>query len=342
MPEANPCFPEIHLHGTAQQRGHAHGEQLRDSIHEVLEYYRSLFQLSDKQLREEAAEYARIIRAFSPEYAQEIEAIAAAAGLHADYIVALNSRSEILNNAGISECTSLMNTRSALLAQNWDWSEALEKLVVLVRLQRPDNHSICMLTEPGIIGKIGMNRAGLGVCLNILKTSERLHGLPVHILLRAILDCGDITEVRQLLGMVGVGKASHILVGDANGECVSVEFAGSQVLALQPRDGVLLHSNHYLAAAELNDLEAFPSTHERLQQATELMDEDASVSGIHRMLRDQTRGEMSICRPYSESAMPGYGKVGTVFTLLMDLGQRTMTIQRGPYLDAATSEVYLG
>jgi isopenicillin-N N-acyltransferase-like protein len=339
MIEASQRFPEVLLVGDARQRGHSHGEQLRESIHQVLDYYRTLFRLSDADLRREATEFGHIIKGFSGEYAQEIESCAAAANLDAVYLYALNSRSEILNNVDVAECTAVMHSGPALLAQNWDWSEALEELVVLIRLQRPDNHSICMLTEPGIIGKIGMNRAGLGVCLNILKTPQRLHGLPVHVLLRALLDCSSMTEARQLVNLVSVGKASHVLVGDASGDVLSVEFSGGQNLRLEPQEDVLLHTNHYLASAELNDLEAFPSTHERLQQAGEMLAADSSSDGIHAMLRDQSRGEMSICRPYSESATPGFGRVGTVFTVLMDLPERTMNIQRGPNADAANWEI---
>lgn len=340
MTDPGQVFPEILLTGDARQRGHDHGEQLRDSIHQVLDYYRTLFRLSDADLRREAAEFGHIIKGFSGEYAEEIESCAAAARLDAVYLYALNSRSEILNNVDVAECTSVMRSGPALLAQNWDWSEALEELVVLMRLQRPDNHSICMLTEPGIIGKIGMNRAGLGVCLNILKTRERLHGLPVHVLLRALLDCRSLAEARELLRLVSVGKASHVLVGDASGAMLGVEFSGSQNLRLEPQDGLLLHTNHYLGAEELNDAEAFPSTHERLQQAGELLDADSSRDGIHAMLRDQSRDELSICRAYSESATPGFGRVGTVFTVLMELAEHTMTIQRGPNPDAASWEIH--
>jgi isopenicillin-N N-acyltransferase-like protein len=36
------------------------------------------------------------------------------------------------------------------------------------KIIRPDGHQLIQLTEPGILGKIGMNSAGVGVCLNIL------------------------------------------------------------------------------------------------------------------------------------------------------------------------------
>lgn len=341
MNDGANCFPEVVLVGDARQRGQSHGEQLRESIHEVLDYYRTLFCLGDAALREEAAEYARIIRAFSEEYADEIEAIAAAANLHPSYIYVINSRSEILNNTDVAECTAVMNTGAAVLAQNWDWSEVLEHLVVLIRLHRPDNHTICMLTEPGIIGKIGMNRAGLGVCLNILKTTERLRGLPVHVLLRAVLDCTSMDEVRALISLMSVGKASHVLVGDAEGACHSVEFSGTESFQLQPEGELLVHTNHYLSESAANTAEAFPSTHERLQQARAMLAADVSPAGLLAMLRDQSQGELSICRPYSFSEAAGFGRVGSVFTVIMDLAEREMQVYRGPAEDAPSCRVVL-
>jgi hypothetical protein len=39
--------------------------------------------------------------------------------------------------------------------------------------------------------------------------------------------------------------------------------------------------------------------------------------------------ELSICRPFSPAVAAGFGNVGTVFTVLMELESRTMHIRRG-------------
>jgi isopenicillin-N N-acyltransferase-like protein len=322
-------FRELTLSGNAKARGSAHGEQLREDIAATLDYYRQLFGLAGAELRRQAQYFAGITAAFNADYALEIEAIAAAANIEPAFIHALNSRSEILNNVDVAECTAVMVCDEALLAQNWDWSEALEALVVLMTIEGEDGHRIVTLTEPGIIGKIGMNSAGLGVCLNILKTDQRLEGVPVHILLRAILDCRAMTDARALLDTALVGKASHVLVGSADGECVGMEFAGSIHHALEPYAGLLLHSNHYLADEAMNTMQAFPSTRERLERAGQMLAEDRSVAGVRAMLLDQSQAELSICRPYSPSAVAGFGNVGTVFTVLMDLKGGNMQVRPG-------------
>lgn len=285
--------------------------------------------MGDTDLLHQGLQFSDLIASFNPDYATEIEAIAAGAGLNPRLIFALNSRSELFNNRSVPECTSVINTREGIIGQNWDWAEALEPLVVDMSIEAADGHRIRMLTEPGIIGKIGMNSAGIGVCLNILACDHSLDGVPVHVLLRAILECRGLDEVGDLLAAYSSGKASHVLVGDRDGGCLSVEFAGCHSWRLQPEAGVLVHTNHYLAEPSLNERELYPSTRERLDRARHLLARDGSRSGIRAMLLDQTEGEFSICRPYSPSGIPGFGPVGTVFTVIMDLRRGNMEIRAG-------------
>jgi hypothetical protein len=148
-------------------------------------------------------------------------------------------------------------------------------------------------------------------------------------------------EVRALVNLMSVGKASHVLVGDAAGACHSVEFSGTESFQLQPEGDLLVHTNHYLSESAANTAEAFPSTHERLQQARAMLAADASPAGLLAMLRDQSQGELSICRPYSLSEADGFGKVGSVFTVIMDLAEREMQVYRGPVENACSYRVVL-
>jgi len=202
-----------------------------------------------------------------------------------------------------------------------------------MQIERPDGHRIRMLTEPGIIGKIGMNSAGLGVCLNILNSDKQLEGLPVHVFLRAILECRSLGEAEAVLDNHSTGKASHVLVGDAQGNCLSVEFSGGISMRLNPDSGLLCHTNHYLANASLNSAIGFPSTMERMSRATQLLKMDASKQGIRDMLLDQSEAELSICRPYCPADIPGFGNVGTVFSLMMDLKRGSLEIRAGSQKD---------
>ena len=175
-----------------------------------------------------------------------------------------------------------------------------------------------------------MNSSGLAVSLNILKSADRLCGLPVHVLLRAILDCRHMEEVRDLLDKVAIGKASHVLVADQFGQYLCVEFAAGKYHFIPiDHQGLIVHTNHYLADDTLNSQEAFPSTYERYSRAKEILAYDRSNKGITSILTDQSEGLGSICRPYSPSTLKNFGPVGTVLSLIMRPNEKTMRIRLG-------------
>jgi isopenicillin-N N-acyltransferase-like protein len=60
------------------------------------------------------------------------------------------------------------------LNRNWDWkSSASSSLIYLDILAHPPTNrpNIKMMTEAGVIGKIGVNELGVSVMLNALKVS---------------------------------------------------------------------------------------------------------------------------------------------------------------------------
>ena len=168
----------------------------------------------------------------------------------------------------------------------WNLAQALQQLGCAVEVVRSDAIEVEALScyaalvvspGPGRPESAGHSVAAiqrwsgvlpiLGVCLGHQAIGQAfganiLRGLPVHVLLRAMLDCRDMTQLRALVAANAPGKASHILAGDANGEYLSTEFAGESQYSLKTHNGLLWHSNHYLAADE-NTGEAFYSTEER-------------------------------------------------------------------------------
>lgn len=324
------------------------------AIEEVLGFYRELWQLANDDLQAAGRGYAVIIRGFRQDLADEIEAIAQAAGQPSWALFALNARSELFNNARIgrtgglglpAECTVVFDTRRALLAQNWDWARFLEDRVLDLQIDLGNGTCMRTLTEPGILAKIGLNSHGLGVGLNILATRKPLRGVPVHLLLRALLECRNLAEAESLVREHAPGKASHVLLADAGGACVSAEFTGDGVEFLAPERGSLLHTNHYLARESLNDAEVFTSTRPRLETAKAFREEgvdSGQPDWVEKLLAEQSLGENSVCKPWSTAGIRGFGEVGTVFTVLMNLPARRLEIRPGSDPDEAFYSVSLG
>jgi len=57
--------------------------------------------------------------------------------------------------------------------------------------------------------------------------------------------------------------------------------------------------------------------------------EGFSVEAAQALLLDRTEGELSINRAYSPSLTPGFGRVGTVFSIIMDLRQGVFWVRPG-------------
>jgi predicted heme/steroid binding protein len=166
-----------------------------------------------------------------------------------------------------TECTSLYSEKGCVLGQTWDWAVHLEGLTVVMELANSlTDHTILMVVEPGMIGKIGMNSEGVGVCLNVLMSHPDTQppmgeggsgaaaaGVPVHVLLRIVLDSVSLDTA---VGAVheaprGVNTQSHFLIGNDNHEYVLLELNGEAMdLADLRGEGEAplapLHTNHYI------------------------------------------------------------------------------------------------
>jgi isopenicillin-N N-acyltransferase-like protein len=328
-----PKFREIDIAGTAHERGVMHGEQLRSEISDALGFYREIFMLPEASVLDQAAHFQRVITAFNADYGEEIRGISDGSGQELLWIVALNARTEILALKGktsVNECTSMCFPDRPVLGQTWDWGEPLEALCAVMRIGRPDGHVIRMLGEPGIIGKIGMNSAGLGVCLNILTLGGGLDGVPIHVMLRAILDCKSAGEAAVVINRAPTGKSSNVIVADSSGYCFDTEFAGGETLNPDSFNGNFIHTNHYLGR-EINapDDPLFFNSRARMNTATKRVSQSVEFTAARmiEVLSDRSHEQFPIHRPYVPDDI--LRSVGTVATIVMDLSAQELHIRKG-------------
>lgn len=326
-------FPELWIAGSADDRGYQHGHELADEVENTIEFYARLFARKQQEIFTMAQHFKTVISRFNQEYVDEIEALASAARVNSFWIYALNARSEILNSLAL-ECTALFFRRTSLLGQNWDWSQEMESLVRLVTLKPKSGPVIKMLTEPGIIGKIGMNSEGLGVCLNILSCAKPTRGVPIHILLRAILDSSSQAEACRWIQQAGQGRASNILLGFDNGESIDIEFAGDEQFELKQKQ-VQLHTNHYLGGQVSAGGLQMESSLCRYQRAESLLVgmSEYNLAEMKGLLLDQADGVLSICSSYHRHEV--LGNCGTVCSIIMDLKRREIHLKRGNEIGGA-------
>jgi isopenicillin-N N-acyltransferase-like protein len=150
---------------------------------------------------EVASTFEPVIKTHTPGLLLEMQGIADGAGCDLSNILLVNARSELMSRA--DECTALAATSGAtsqgqvLLGQNWDWYTSIEDEPILLRIRQPNKPEILTLAEAGQVAKIGLNSAGLGVCLHdpgFISTQDVSgcrpalpRGVPVHRLQLSLL-----------------------------------------------------------------------------------------------------------------------------------------------------------
>lgn len=328
-------LPVIELSGTPRERGLQYGKILKDRIIKVIKVYERVFKEQDKTFAQLGMLYKPKIAAFNPEYVEEIEAIAQGAKVDPGLIYAVNARTEILSleSQPYSECTAVYFKQAHLLGQNWDWGGDLEKLMVLLRIRKPDGHTILTMTEPGMLAKVGLNNAGVGLCLSALDVYKNLYGVPIHIILRSILDAKSRDEV--ILNIAsgvkhgGYETAGNILAAFEDGSYLNVELADDKMFFLEPNKEIFVHTNHYLGAP-LTDpaLKRHQSTFARYKRAQELIPtlKSESIDDMKRLLADN-KGKLPIQRPIIPDKL--FGIYGTNCSLIIDLNKKLMHITKG-------------
>ncbi len=337
-------FPVIDIGGGAFECGRVHGALARERVGRSIESYAKLFAscgIGWEQAQRRAQAFRGVIRDFDSELLEEIDGIAAGAGCRPSEILALNLRTEILPpkflgapGADAGECTAIAvgprgsATGGTLLAQNWDWLGAQREALILLR--REDR--FLTLTEAGMLAKIGFNRHGFGVCLNILRSPEdgRRPGVAVHVLLRALLARTDVEDAVAFASGLSFAGSSNVLCADAHGGAASLEFSPMGLRVLRPEGTTLCHTNHFLhpeAATWQARLADNLSTEPRLARARAHAGARAKLGldDLKRMLRDEAEGFLSICRR-PDARLAELERIETVASVIMELGRGVMHV----------------
>lgn len=208
--------------------------------------------------------------------------------------------------------------------------------LVILSIYQDGFPAIKMVTEAGIIGKIGLNSCGVGVCLNAIKAKglEASH-LPVHLGLRMVLECRSAAEAIHALECAGMASSAHMLIADSTAGGTGLEFTATSFAQLPANlHGRVYHSNHFLEKSLARDL--VPDRAElansefrlhRIETLTEKVDakgRDPSWSEFSQLFDDHDQYPCSICR-----AQEGPSNDASLFNIVMDLQEKRAVVRLG-------------
>lgn len=328
----------IELYGSSFDIGLKHGELGKMEVHRSLETYEKLFKsyasLSWKKAKELALYHLDAIHSYRPEYVTEMEGIARGAGVDFEDILAINTRSEIALTNAPDGCTSLAitepRTSKTWLAQNWDWKGEQSAALLFLKINQQDKPNIQMITEGGIIGKIGCNDAGVGVCLNAITTNTLEKKVPIHLGLRAILDSCSFEKAVSCVNNNQMASPAHFLIASREKKIVSLEVSPIYTAQLDTTNGMLVHTNH-ICSSVLKEVVTDSPKEDSFQRLTVIekllssLDRNAGAADIFSVLSNHENYPDSICR-HDNPKRVAHENMETVFSIAMDLTSNEVSL----------------
>lgn len=326
------------LSGTSYEIGVKHGEKAKKKIVNSLETYEKMFgELADiswKMAIEKAKLHMNAIEKYNHLYLEEMDGVAKGAGVTFEDILALNARSEIALTNAPDGCTSFAltkpKTEKTWLAQNWDWRGSQIDSLVYLQIEQENMPTIKMVTEAGIIGKIGCNSEGIGVCLNAIVTNVWEPKVPIHLGLRSILESESLAEAVGRVKDNQMASPAHFLVASDKEGLVGLEVSPVQTEQLQTINGVLSHTNHLCSLKMFNKVHEDPiaDSFDRLTTISELLNKinnrHVSEKDLFEILSNHDGYPSSICRHVS-SEQVNIARSETVFSIVMNLSDRELS-----------------
>lgn len=330
-------FPTITASGTPYEIGFSHGKNAKKQVEISIETYKAMFWdysgISWEKAKDYASTFIPIIESYDKDLMEEIKGVADGSGFDMMEILALNVRSEIvLQGNHIDGCTSLAltpdvtNDNNTWIAQNWDWKISQRNAVIILNILQQNKPNIRMVTEAGIIGKLGFNDSGIGVCLNALASDSKPVGLPLHIALRGILNSYTLSDVIATVGKFNLACCANFLVAHSEGEAITIEVGPNDYDVLYAKDGKITHTNHFtsLHLTHFKDTGkfAFPDSHLRLGRVNYLLSKQDKfgLSDIQEILKDHHFYPDAICR-HEDMREETKKRMGTVFSIIMNLSK---------------------
>ena len=265
-------FPELTVSGSPGAMGRSHGRafaaQIRRNIRFYLRWLCAATGKKPEQLLAVAHSFAAVLRRHHPDLLEEMAGIARGANRTLDEILAVNARTDMLvmgqrpsqpgTKGAVPGCTALAisggskKRRLLALGQNWDWRSELAQGTVILRVKPAKGPRLVTFTEAGMVGKIGFNEHGLGVCLNFLSHRSEdprgEFGIPVHCLLRAVMGCESLEQAYKMVAWsTRCASANFLMAQHTAGTttALDLEWTPTAVARAPFNRGLLVHTNHY-------------------------------------------------------------------------------------------------
>lgn len=266
--------------------GQAHGELFRHEISSLaaIRIYLTCkiggFS-SEAEVLEVARMHLPVLQQYDQALYDELVGIAEGAKSTPEHIVVLNHYTDLRDirptqRGGDGGC-SVLWTRSpegAITAQTWDMHATAIPYVMMMHVPASEHADEAWLFSlTGCLGMCGMNRHGVSVAINNLRSTDGRVGVVWPALVRRALREKTAAAARDIIQTSPIGSGHHYLAADAH-SAYGIETSGTRLAIVFSAEGdgapPYVHTNHCLDSeiAIHTSVFAHSSTYERFNWLT--------------------------------------------------------------------------
>jgi isopenicillin-N N-acyltransferase-like protein len=264
--------------------------------------------LSRSDILARTHDFLPLFERYAPGMVEELRGISEGARISFEEALLLQIRGEIVY-ATTGACTTFAVsgrvTRDGLTlaGQNWDQAVDLDSGIMhLLHVTPVDGPRQLMITFAGLTSFLGMNSAGVGCFANSLPWRWCKVGIPHYPVCWRVFRESDLSGVRRVLDETDTVQAENHLFADGSGAIADAELTPEGVAWLEPEDGFIAHTNHFISKEYGNRADlpvVIPDTVPRYERMRNLLGAHVGkldVATMQELLSDHEGYPRSICR----------------------------------------------
>jgi isopenicillin-N N-acyltransferase-like protein len=191
--------------------------------------------------------------AYSPSLYEEMESLAAAAGITSAEAVVVGGFTDLIDvvraytgDAAVEDdCTAVIDPVQEVLAQTWDIHASAGEYVVFLKLDPVIGPEVIVQTTAGCLGQIGMNEAGISIGINNL-TSYGKPGVTWPFVVRKVLQQSNFDDAVECVLDAHLAGGHNFLLMGPDGQGANIEAMPGSLQVTRVTDKPFVHSNHCL------------------------------------------------------------------------------------------------
>jgi isopenicillin-N N-acyltransferase-like protein len=273
LSKASSRPPLIKLCGDEYTRGVQLGEQCGASIDQLLRLDEQLVhkqKLTSPTLINKLGDYCAQVEQYMPDVLAHLSGIAQGSGLPMSDIIALQYRRELTAPSDDCSLFGRHENQAKFIAQTIDLQQFVSPFGCVVHESDAQGQAqTLMYTLTGLAGYLGINRHGLAIGINMVRSQDWKVGVSPYLLVRHLLSLDSVEACLAELKRINRASSRTLVIMDSD-QLTTVEMTANDIRHWRSKN--IVHTNHYIHD-EFKCVDQHirtPSTEERLARLSTL------------------------------------------------------------------------